>query len=70
MYGENNQYQQFNNMPYDNTGVQPAAPQDNQQAGNGPEKPESRKKKDSVWRFSILPLEKIGTMIVFFSDSS
>ena len=50
MYGENNQYQQFNNMPYDNTGVQPAAPQDNRQAGNGPEKPESRKKKDSVWR--------------------
>ena len=49
MYGDN-QYQQFNNMPYDNTGVQPAAPQDNRQAGNGPEKPESRKKKDSVWR--------------------
>ena len=50
MYGENNQYQQFNNMPYDNTGVQPAVPQDNRQAGNEPEKPESRKKKDSVWR--------------------
>ena len=50
MYGEGNQYQQFNSMPYDNTGVHQAAPQSPQTDENGPEHPESRKKKDSIWR--------------------
>lgn len=55
MYGDGNQYQQFNNMPYDNTGAQQIAPQqetpqDPQAGGNGPAQPENKKKKDSVWR--------------------
>ena len=50
MYGDGNQYQQFSNMPYDNTGAQQSASQTPQAGGNGPEHPETGKKKNSIWK--------------------
>ncbi len=50
MYGEGNQYQQFNNMPYDNTGAKQIPPAGTQGNGTTPPEDKSRKKKDSIWR--------------------